>query len=127
MGGLTFQNHRRHQNNRSSNQKVILDLTPGALPKIDLSSQKRVIQARHMELAVGSRHRVQHDIKRLCDILPRLLPEHADEAVIKESVRACVLVDGERVHVVRQVKELFFPYSPYPSERQSEKGTEEGL
>ena len=74
-----------------------------------------------MELAVRSRHRVQHDIKRLCNILPRLLPEHADEAVIKESVRARVLVDGERVHVVRQIKELLFPYSPYPSERQSEK------
>ena len=74
-----------------------------------------------MELAVRSHHRVQHDVKRLGNILPRLLPEHADEVVIKESIRARVLVQVKSVYVVRQVEELFFPYSPYTSERQSEK------
>ena len=74
-----------------------------------------------MELAVRSRHRVQHDIKRLGNILPRLLPEHGYEVGIKESIRTRVLVQVESVHVVHQVEELFFPYSPYSSERQSEK------
>ena len=120
MGGLTFQSHTRHQNNRSSNQKVILDLTHARLPKIH-HQPKRVIQARNVELAVRSRHRVQHDIKRRGNILLRLLPEHFDEVGIKESVRARVLVQVESVYVVRQVEELFFPYSPYPSERQPEK------
>ena len=120
MGGLTIQNQGHHQNNRSSNHKVILDLTPPRLPKIHLQP-KRVIQARKMELAVHSRHRVQHDIKRRGNILLRLLPEHLDEVGIKESVRARVLVQVESVYVVLQVEELFFPYSPCPSERQSEK------
>ena len=120
MGGLTFQRHRRHQNNRSSNQKVILDLTPPRLPTIHLQP-RCVIQAHNVELAVRSRHRVQLDIKRHGNILPRLLHEHADEVVIKESVRTRVLVQVESVYVVRQVEELFFPYSPYPSERQSER------
>ena len=60
-----------------------------------------------MELAVRSRHRVQLDIKRHGNILPRLLHEHADEVVIKESVRTRVLVQVESVYVVRQVEELF--------------------
>ena len=124
MGELTFQSQRRHQNNRSSNQKVVLDLTPPGLRKIHLQP-KRVIQARKMELAVRSRHRVQHDIKRYGNILPRLLPEHADEVVIKESIRTRVLVQVESVHVVHQVEELLSPYSPYSSERQSEKEREE--
>ena len=97
-------------------KKVILDLTPPRLPKIHLQL-KRVIQARKMALTVRSRHRVQHDIKRLGNILP----EHADEVGIKESVRTRVWVQVESVYVARQVEELFFPYSPYPSERQSEK------
>ena len=120
MDGLTFQSQRRHQNNRSTNQKVILDLTHACLPKIH-HQPKRVIQARNVELAVRSRHRVQHDIKRRGNILPRRLPEHTDEVGIKESVRAPVLVQVESVYVVRQVEELFCPYSPYPSKRQSEK------
>ena len=120
MGGLTFQSQRRHQNNRSSNQKVVLDLTPPRLRKIHLQL-KRVTQARNMELVVRGRHRVQHDNKRLGNILPRLLPEHAYEVGIKESVRARVWVQVEGVYVVRQAEELYFPYSPYPSERQSEK------
>ena len=120
MGGLTFQSQRRHQNNRSSNQKVVLDLTPPRLRKIHLQL-KRVTQARNMELVVRGRHRVQHDNKRLGNILPRLLPGHAYEVVIKESIRTRVWVQVESVHVVHHVEELFFPYSPYSSERQSEK------
>ena len=101
-------------------------MTPPRLPQIHLQP-KRVIQlqARKMELAVRSRHRVQHDNERLGNLLPRLLPEHAYEVGIKESVRARVLVQVESVYVVRQVEELFFPYSlAYSSERQSEKERE---
>ena len=100
-------------------KQVILDLTHPHLPKIHLQP-KRVIQALKMGFAVRGRHRV-HEIKRLAKILPRLLLEHADEVGIKESVRARVLVQVESVLIVRQVEELSFLYSPYPSERQSKK------
>ena len=68
--------------------------------------------ARKMALAVRSRHRVQHDIKRHGDILPRLLPEHADEVIIKGSVRARVLVQVESVYVVH--RRAVFPVLPIP-------------
>ena len=102
----TLHTDSRANDDRGSQQQVILHLASRRLPEVRVAEEEHILEAIHVRVLRRSILIRQHVVQHARDVLARLLLEHRHDIAVQKLERVVALVDSDAVQIIREVEDL---------------------